>query len=136
MWRLHMRLRDRSRVASLSAIAILTILGIVGVNLQRSSGSDAGAGVRHGPDCTNLDHAAAGALAPLLQDNSAAAEWKLDQALLQLRRARKHCRSGSVALARHDYNSLVQGFSGLATASEAKQNDIGLDLSLLRGDAK
>jgi hypothetical protein len=121
-------------ITSLSAVAILTIAGIVGANLLRSSSSDASAAVRQGPDCVELDREATQALAPLLHDNSAAAEWKLDQALLQLRRARKHCRSGSVELAGHDYNSLVQSFPILTGSTKPKPGD--LDLSARRIDAK
>ena len=56
--------------------------------------------------CVARDRAASEAVAELVYDSSAVAEWKLDQAILQLRRARKYCRSGSVQVALHDYASL------------------------------
>ena len=60
--------------------------------------------------CAAWDQEASRGIADLVPDPSARAEWKLDQALLQLRRARKHCRSGAVQVAYHDYASLHRGF--------------------------
>jgi hypothetical protein len=57
-------------------------------------------------DCVAWDRATSEGIAELVFDSSATAEWKLDQAILQLRRARKHCRSGSVQAALRDYASL------------------------------
>jgi hypothetical protein len=62
------------------------------------------------PDCAAWDRAASEGIAMLISDTSAAAELRLDEAILQLRRARKSCRSGAIALARHDYASLHQAF--------------------------
>ena len=56
--------------------------------------------------CAAWDREASEGIAELVFDSSAAAVWKLDQAIVQLRRARKHCRSGSVQAALHDYASL------------------------------
>jgi hypothetical protein len=61
--------------------------------------------------CASLDKEASEGIATLIADSSAVAEWKLDQALLQLRRARKHCRSGAEQIAYHDYVSLHRTFA-------------------------
>ena len=61
-------------------------------------------------DCLAWDRAASEGIATLISDTSAAAELRLDEAILQLRRARKSCRSGAVALASHDYASLHRAF--------------------------
>ena len=66
--------------------------------------------VAHRPDCAAWDRAASEGIATLISDTSAAAELRLDEAILQLRRARKSCRSGAIALARNDYASLHQAF--------------------------
>jgi hypothetical protein len=71
-------------------------------------------------DCAAWDRAASAGIATLISDTSAAAELRLDEAIAQLRRARKHCRSGATALAGHDYASLHQSFS--ATGS-TRAND-------------
>ena len=73
----------------------------------RPAGREAAA---HHADCAPWDRAASEGVATLISDTSAAAELRLDEALLQLRRARKSCRSGAIALARHDYASLLQAF--------------------------
>jgi len=64
----------------------------------------------HQLDCAAWDRVASEGIATLLSDTSAAAELRLDEAILQLRRARKSCRSGAIALARHDYASLHEAF--------------------------
>ncbi len=74
---------------------------------MRSSGREAAA---QQSDCVAWDRAASEGIATLISDTSAAAELRLDEAILQLRRARKSCRSGAIALARHDYASLHQAF--------------------------
>jgi hypothetical protein len=67
-------------------------------------------------NCEAWDRDASRGLATLISENSAAAELRLDEAILQLRRARRHCRSGAIALAGHDYASLRQAFP-IATGS-------------------
>ena len=61
-------------------------------------------------DCVAWDRVASEGIATLITDASAAAELRLDEAILQLRRARKNCRSGAITLARGDYTSLHQAF--------------------------
>jgi hypothetical protein len=62
-------------------------------------------------DCDAWDRAASEGIGAIISDRSIAAELRLDEAILQLRRARKNCRAGSIALAGHDYASLHQTFA-------------------------
>jgi len=62
-------------------------------------------------DCHALDQAASASLAALVADASAAGELRLDEALAQLRRARKYCRAGVAEVARADYRSLAHALS-------------------------
>jgi hypothetical protein len=68
------------------------------------------------PDCAAWDRAASEGIATIISDNRAASELRLDEALLQLRRARKNCRAGWVELAGHDYTSLHRTYP-VATGS-------------------
>jgi len=61
-------------------------------------------------NCETWDREASEGIAAIIPDRSAAAELRLDEAVLQLRRARKNCRAGFAATARHDYASLHQTF--------------------------
>jgi hypothetical protein len=63
-------------------------------------------------DCDAWDRAASEGIAAIISDRSIAAELRLDEAILQLRRARKNCRAGAVVLAGHDYASLQRTFPG------------------------
>src|SRR5260221_10478574 len=56
--------------------------------------------------CASWDQAASKAIAPLVGEPTAIAASRLDYALFQLRRARKHCRAGWLDLAREDYDTL------------------------------
>ena len=67
-------------------------------------------------NCEAWDRAASEGIAALISDNRAASDLRLDEAILQLRRARKNCRSGSIELAGHDYKSLHQTYP-VATGS-------------------
>jgi hypothetical protein len=60
--------------------------------------------------CEASDRDASAGIAPLLSDTSSAAELRLDEAILQLRRARKNCRAGATVLAEQDYASLQRTF--------------------------
>ena len=122
-------------ITPLLVIAALTIVAIVGANLLGSR-SDSAVVARNVSDCSGLDRDATGALIPLLHEDSAAAEWKLDQALQQLRRARRHCRGGSFEVASHHYNSLIQASPILTGSAAATPKDAGLDLSARRREAK
>jgi hypothetical protein len=73
-------------------------------------------------NCKAWDEEAASGISALLPDSSGAAEIKLNEALAQLRRARLYCRSGSVSVARHDYESLHRAFP-VATGSIRKSPD-------------
>ena len=89
----------------LAAVVALCLTQLV--PWTRSAGREAAA---HQADCAPWDRVASEGIATLISDTSAAAELRLDEAILQLRRARKSCRSGAIALARHDYASLHQAF--------------------------
>jgi hypothetical protein len=67
-------------------------------------------------DCELWDQGAVEAITPLLYGNSAKTDLQLNEALTHLRRARSYCRSGSVAVARNDYASLLHAFP-MATGS-------------------
>jgi hypothetical protein len=107
-------------------LAIVLAAGVIGANIWRPAGSTVAGSVD--TNCGELDRAATEALAPLLHDASAAAEWTLDQALQQLRRARRNCRAGSVELAGNDYNALIQAHPVL-TASTRTRSGAGTDVS-------
>jgi hypothetical protein len=68
-------------------------------------------------DCSRWDRAASLRVASLVGDESAAAQLRLDEALMQLRRARQFCRSGFFAVAESDYRSLERAIPGGVTAS-------------------
>jgi hypothetical protein len=89
------------------------------------------------PMCAAWDQEASGGIAQLLLDTSAKSEWKLDQALLQSRRARKHCRSGAMQVAYHDYASLHRGFPLVTGSVSASRAHDGLPRpSTLTGEVK
>ena len=92
-----------------TAVRGLLLIGISGVALAQLWPWLRPTGSQEAPaqaGCAAWDREASEGIAELVFDGSAAAEWKLDQAIVQLRRARKHCRSGSVQAALHDYASL------------------------------
>ena len=57
--------------------------------------------------CENWDIAASATVAGMVGDRSTLGEAQLSDALFRLKRARKHCRYGFIALARLDYDALV-----------------------------
>jgi hypothetical protein len=58
--------------------------------------------------CRAWDRDTSIGIALLVPDDSDVAEARLDNALHQLRRARKNCRAGRLDLARQDYDTLQQ----------------------------
>jgi hypothetical protein len=58
------------------------------------------------PQCRTWDRDTSIGIALLLPDDGDVAEARLDDALYQLRRARKNCRAGRLDLARQDYDTL------------------------------
>ena len=90
------------------------------------------------PMCAAWDEQASRGIAELVFDTSATAEWKLDQALQQLRRARKHCRSGALQVAYHDYSSLHRGFplfaGSISAAARSHDGALRPTSSVLGGD--
>ena len=77
--------------------------------LDGSKGSQVSTG-RIASSCEVWDQRAVEGIAPLISDDSAAGERKLNEALTQLRRARTYCRAGSVSVAQNDYLSLHRAF--------------------------
>lgn len=72
-------------------------------------------------DCSALDQLAAARVATLIPDQSAHGELRLDEALAQLRRARRFCRSGYSAIAEKDYRALERAIPDDLTASISSQ---------------
>lgn len=120
------------------AVLIAGVAGLWSASNYRSSPKFAADVILAHPMCATWDQEASQGIANLISDTSATAEWQLDQALLQLRRARKHCRSGAVQVAYHDYASLHQGFPLLAgsISTSARSQDSALQptSSRLSGD--
>jgi len=96
------------------AVLIAGTAGLWSTTTHPSSPKFAADALLAQPMCAAWDQEASRGIADLVFDTSAHAEWRMDQALLQLRRARKHCRSGAVQVAYHDYASLHRGFPVLA----------------------
>lgn len=65
-------------------------------------------------DCAAWDLDASANIAALISNVSAVAEIRLDEAMLQLRRARRYCRAGRTEVARNDYASLQRALSSWA----------------------
>jgi hypothetical protein len=101
------------------AVLIAGAAGLWSVSTYRSPPKFAPDALLAQQMCAAWDEEASRGTADLIFDTSATAEWRLDQALLQLRRARKHCRSGAVQVAYHDYASLHRGFPLLANSISA-----------------
>jgi len=91
--------------AQLPLLGIATVLALMlaVLTLWPRTGSSSSFDQR----CESWDAAASAAVAGLVGDRSALAEAHLGDALFRLKRARKHCRYGFVALARLDYDALV-----------------------------
>ena len=121
------------------AILLVGVVGTLAANRLQSSPQPVRDPAFAQAHCAALDKEAREGVATLIADSSAAAEWKLDQALLQLRRARKHCRSGTEQIAYHDYVSLQRSFSLRAgSISAAAQSEAGAlqPTSALLGERK
>jgi hypothetical protein len=86
--------------------------GLLAIQANRTAPNAAVAKV----DCSRWDRAASVRVAALVGDESAAAQLRLDEALMQLRRARQMCRSGFFAVAESDYRSLERAIPGGVTA--------------------
>src|SRR3954451_8114925 len=57
-------------------------------------------------DCTAWDRSASTRIATLVADDSATGELRLDEAIAQLRRARKYCRAGLTSVSSSDYQAI------------------------------
>ena len=74
-------------------------------------------------NCEAWDREVSQGIATLISDSSLAAELRLDEAILQLRRARRNCRASSITLAEHDYASLRRTFPVSAGSLQAAAPD-------------
>lgn len=102
----------------------LLLLGIAGFVLTQAwSRSPNRADIEARPNCAAWDREASEGIAALISDTSAAAELRLDEAILQLRRARKNCRAGFIELAGHDYTSLHRAFPFSTASTRAYPQD-------------
>jgi hypothetical protein len=72
-------------------------------------------------ECDAWDRAASQRVAALVGDSTAAGELRFDEALAQLRRARKYCRSGFASVALGDYRALERAVPDDTTASISMQ---------------
>jgi hypothetical protein len=68
-------------------------------------------------NCEALDRQASVAVSGLVSDSSGRGELRLDEALMQLRRARKYCRAGFNSVAVSDYVGLSRSSFDDTTAS-------------------
>jgi hypothetical protein len=94
------------RAMLLAAVAIMGLLQLtpwIGATSQSKPSMSA--------SCEPWDREASQAIAGLLPDTSAAAAQRLDDAILQLRRARKLCGAGALILAEHEYASLQRALA-------------------------
>ena len=100
-------------IMALMSWRALLLVGVIALGLVQLT-SWARTGSQQKPavatNCEAWDREASQGIATLISDSSAAAELRLDEALRQLRRARKNCRAGAITLAGHDYESLHQTF--------------------------
>jgi hypothetical protein len=67
--------------------------------------------------CRPWDRKAVEGITPLLYDDSAVTDLKLNEAFTQLRRARAYCKVGWIAVAKHDYESLHRAFPVVSGSS-------------------
>jgi hypothetical protein len=99
----HVRTLPAIEFPLLGAIVILAAaLAIVSLSSQGSSSSSS-----FDERCESWDAAASAVVAGMVGDRSTLAEAQLGDALFRLKRARKHCRYGFIALARLDYDALM-----------------------------
>ena len=113
MQRLHEQ-PTASELAQLSRGAPFFSALIVGLAiiayLDAPSSRTVSAGVLELTACGLWDKKAVEGITPLLYEDSAATDLKLNEAFTQLRRARAYCKAGWVAVAKQDYESLHRTF--------------------------
>jgi hypothetical protein len=78
--------------------------------LDAPSSRTVSAGVLEPTACGLWDKKAVEGITPLLYEDSAVTDLKLNEAFTQLRRARAYCKAGWVAVAKQDYESLHRTF--------------------------
>lgn len=95
--------------AFLGCAVIAFCIAVAGSNYWKRSAPKTG--TLH-VDCTEWDQAVRAGFVALIADDSARADLRVDEALAQLRRARKYCRSGHIDVARRDYQALERSLTG------------------------
>ena len=115
-------MRFRSWIA-LPVVCVLAAWAVTGLQGRSSLNND---GPSRQAQCAAWDRRANEGIANLTVDGSARAEWMLDQALLQLRRARKYCDAGAIQVAYHDYTSLHRRFPPVAAATASQASATGI----------
>jgi hypothetical protein len=101
---------------------VLPLLSVAGISLMlamQAKRAETKVAVSR-TDCSVLDQAASTRIAGLLGDASAHGELRFDEALAQLRRARRYCRSGLTAVAESNYRALEHAIPLDETASIAR----------------
>ena len=110
----------RALVPALLTWRVLMVIAVFGVGLAQLIPWLAPRAVQARPstlNCDALDRQASVAVSALVLDSSGRGELRLDEALMQLRRARKNCRAGFNAVAVNDYVGLSRSSFDGATAS-------------------
>lgn len=117
--RIHLTSAERADVAfwsrrTLGAFAI-TVMGLWAISLvlqafDRDAQAYAQARPRTSP-CMDWDDAASDAIIRLVQSRSDSDLRQVSNAVVQMRRARRNCEGGWVALACQDYQGIVHGSS-------------------------
>jgi hypothetical protein len=95
-------------------LALLALLGVgqVGYWAMAAGGVDKALD----PACAAWDRAASLGIAALVPDPAPLAQSRLDEALLQLRRARQNCRAGWLGVARAEYQQLRDSYPAAGRA--------------------
>jgi hypothetical protein len=96
---------------------LLALLALLGVDQIGYWAMAAGGGERPlDPACAAWDRAASLGIAVLVPDPTPLAQSHLDEALLQLRRARQNCRAGWLDVARAEYQQLRESYPAAGRA--------------------
>jgi hypothetical protein len=99
----------RALISALLTWRVLMVFGVFGVGLAQLIPWMMPRAIQaNSPalNCEVLDRQASLAVSTLVLDSSGRGELRLDEALMQLRRARRNCRAGFSAVAVNDYVGL------------------------------
>jgi len=107
---------DKSRALPLRCVLVGVGFALIGLMQIGGFAEPAHESAARSNDCVTWDRAASEAVAGLIFVNTSSGELRWDEAIRQLRRARRNCRIGSIALARHDYEALQRSFPVAASS--------------------